>query len=394
MQSCRTRSPQPSAWRETLSASMAVGVRIDMDSARNLRASLVADIADAEERIADIAGERFNISDGRQLGIVLFESLSLRPVRRVGFGQYGVTKADLRAIDHPIVPLVIAHMDARSDATVIDDVLSRQICGRVHPALDEDTMGGIRLSQPALQSISRRIRGIVVAHPDCVFLSADYRAMHLRLLANLGGDRELAGILTDGRDPFRELGSMLYGIGIGSLTPAQVAAAKAVTYSRLYGSTCGAIAHQHGLESDVVKAYDVAFGRRFGRAGKWRDGMCKQARRDGFVRTICGYSLDLDYLGSRVRLNGTILNAVLQGSQIDVLKEVIPSVACALDDIDGRVMLPLHDELLVQVPLGSEAKAAALLRESMTAISHDLTVPFEVRVKAGLNWGDMHELQG
>jgi len=242
-----------------------------------------------------------------------------------------------------------------------------------------------------VQSTPHAIRSIVVADPRYTFVKADWRAMHLRLLANLSLDPQLIGLFDCGLDPFVSLASMLFGHGAEEVTDSERSVAKASTYALLYGGTCHTIAQKNNLTLEAIKAYKDTFFQRFRGVDRWIERTVRNARNDGFITTVNGRQLSPMGHGEGQLKKGTTVNRILQGSEADILTEVIAKVAASFKQGGGVIAFPVHDEILTQARDGWVESTIDDLTYFMTEVGHDFVVPMAVKVMAGPNWGDLHE---
>jgi len=366
------------------------GVAIDLNRVSETKTVLQAEQGSMRAQIIDICGEEFSIENQWQLGVVLFEKLGLRPMCRRESG-YEVDNGYLAEIDHPVIQSILDYRSAATSLRCIKEYERTARNGRVHPAFTISDIGRICTGNPNVQAMPKPIRSIVVPDQWCTFVKADWRAMHLRLLARLSQDPALIGLFADGRDPFVDLAAMLFGHDVSEVTAAERSTAKSITYALLYGGRCRSLARRHRLAAEVVQGYREAFLGRFRGVHRWINRAVKAARRDGFISTIT--SRQLSAVGSSAESldEGTVISRILQGSEADLLTEALIKVDSSFRGGGSMICIPIHDEILVQSYAGWVEDAMELLTYHMTSVGHDLAVPMSVKVMTGPDWGDLRE---
>lgn len=381
---------KPLALSDVLDVCTKCGVAVNLGCISEKEGALREELVLLRQDIMEICGEEFDLEDQWQLGIVLFEKLGLEPVYRCESG-YRVDREHLMEVAHPVVQRILDHRSAITYLRCISEYEHTVRNGRVHPTFTITEIGRIVTSNPNVQSTPQAIRSIMVADPRYTFVEADWRAMHLRLLANLSQDPELMGLFADGRDPFVDLAAMLFGHDVREVTSAERSTAKAITYALLYGGRCPSLARRHRLATDVVQEYWGAFLRRFRGVDRWIRKTVKAARADKVISTITGRHLSSVGVNRESIDGGTIINRILQGSEADLLAEAITGLDLSFRDGGNIISFPIHDEILVQSRAGWIDNAIELLTDHMTSVGHDLAVPMAVKVMAGPNWGELRE---
>ena len=338
----------------------------------------------------DLCGEEFELSNEWQLGVVLFEKLGLRPAYRSKSG-YKVGNDDLVEVDHPIIQRILSYRTTTTGLRYIEQYERAAKHGRVHPNLSVTETGRICTSDPNVQSTPKSVRSILVADPRYTFVKADWRAMHLRLLANLSLDSELIKLFADGSDPFVALASMLYSHDVSEITNAERSTTKAVTYALLYGGYCASLARRHHLAVEAVQEYRDACLRRFRGVKRWVRRVIEEARKNGSVFTINNRRLSPIGDSASSIGKGRVINRILQGSEADLLAEAIVKMDSAFNDSGNIISFPIHDEILTQSRAGWLETAIEIMTCCMAEVRRDLAVPMAVKIMVGPNWGDLHE---
>ncbi len=366
------------------------GIAVDLGYLSQRKAELRAEATLLRSEIMDICGEEFELSNQWQLGVVLFEKLGLRPAYRSKSG-YKVGNDDLVEVEQPIIQHVLSYRAATTGLRCIEQYERAAKHGRVHPNLRATEIGRIYTSNPNVQSTPESIRSILVADPRYTFVQADWRTMHLRLLANLSLDSELIRLFDDDSDPFVTLASILYGHDVSEVTCAERSTTKAITYALLYGGRYPSLARRHHLAVEAIQEYKDACLRQFPGVKRWVRRVVKQAREDGSAFTINNRKLSPigDSAGSIDK--GRVINRILQGSEADLLAKAIVKVNSAFKDGGNIMSFPIHDEILTQSRAGWLENAIEIMTCCMTEVGRDLAMPMAVKIMVGPNWGDLQE---
>lgn len=386
------------------------GIAVDAGRLRELGAELEELTAGLAGRIHGLAGQEFNIDSPKQLGAVLFEELKLPGQRRTKTG-YSTSAAVLETLaeEHEIARLVLEYREyAKLRSTYVDGLL-RQVdrTGRIHTTFEQMVTATGRLSSrnPNLQNIpirtewGRRIRACFVAPGDnWVLLSADYSQIELRILAHLSQEPELLDTFARGEDVHTRTASLIFGVEAGEVDAAKRRVAKTVNFALLYGQGPVALARQIGVSREEAESFIANYFRRLPRVREYLEGTIAQARERLYVETIFGRRRPLPEIASS---NGQIrsyaeraaTNAPIQGSAADIIKIAMVRLAekLARGPLRARLLLQVHDELVLDVPEEEASALASELKEVMQAAA-DLSVPLTADVKAGPNWRDMEAI--
>jgi DNA polymerase-1 len=383
------------------------GVLVDVAALGRLSAEFRATLERLMVEIHALAGAEFNINSPPQLRAVLFERLGLssRGVRR---GKTGLsTDVDVLtrlAEEHPLPAKILEYRALSKLLTTYVDALPALVdarTGRVHTSFNQTVAATGRLSSsdPNLQNIpirteeGRRIRAAFVASPGSRLISADYSQIELRLLAHLAGDERLVAAFTAGED-------------IHAATAAEVFAdkppadgrrlAKVINYGIVYGMGPARAARELGVPQAAAAAYIEQYFRRYPGVRAFVDTTIAEARGRGYVTTVLGRRRYLPELGARdhaVRqfAERAATNTPLQGSAADLIKLAMLEVDRRLrrDGLRARMLLQVHDELVLEVPAAEVAAAAASVRDAMENV-WPLRVPLRVDVRDGANWSEAH----
>ncbi|MCI2264116.1 DNA polymerase I [Sediminivirga luteola] len=381
------------------------GVQID----RELLGELVSDYRARGERSAEAAfeaiGERINLGSPKQLQVVLFETLGMRKTKRTktGYTTDADSLAELYAeTQHPFLEHVLAYRDATKLVQILEG-LGRSIAddGRIHTTYQQTVAATGRLSStdPNLQNIpvrteaGRRIRELFIAGPGYErLLTADYSQIEMRIMAHLSGDAGLQEAYREGEDLHNYVGAQVFGVGAEDVTLEMRARVKAMSYGLAYGLSAYGLSKQLGIGVDEARALMTGYFERFGGVKRYLDEVVDRARRSGYTETLFGRRRYLPDLSSdnrqrREMAERAALNAPIQGSAADIMKRAMIGVDRELTGqrLGSRVLLQVHDELILEIAPGEYEQAAAIVREQMGSAA-ELDVPLDVNIGSGASW--------
>jgi DNA polymerase I len=383
------------------------GVRIDPAVLARIEDRLVAERKELTEEIARLAGQRFNPGSHRQLGAVLFESLGLPVVKRTKTG-YAVDAEvlDELADQHEVIPKVLRWRTVDKLIHTYTDVLQAAVGpdGRIHPTFQQTVGAAGRLitTEPDLQRTPvrtaefREVRDAFVASEGCALVSADFSQIELRVLAHVTGDEALVAAYREGRDVHRATASALFGVPVDEVTARQRDVGKTVNFATIYGQGALALARQLEIPTAEARKHIVAFFQEYDGVARWRERVVVDAVTNGFVTTVLGrrrYIPELFANDPTKRSYGERIatNSPIQGSAADLCKVAMLRVDEALRRIGSgaRLVLQIHDELLLDVPEEEVERVVAEVREAMEGAG-GLDVPLVVEVGVGRTWGQAH----
>ena len=384
------------------------GIRIDPRVFAELSEGLARDISSIERKVAAAAGTDFNINSPKQLAFLLFEKLGLPPVKKTKTG-YSTDVDVLERLKglHEIPSLVLEYRTVAKIRSTYVDVLPGKIDprdGRIHTTLHQTqtATGRLSSSDPNLQNIpirtdlGRRIRAGFVAERGNLFVGADYSQVELRLLAHLSGDAELIRRFRQGDDIHSATASAVFGVAPSAVTEELRRRAKAINFGILYGMSPFGLSRELGIGGTEAKAYiDQYFGRYPG-VREYIEGLKASARKDGYVLTIMGRRRFLKDIDSRNKVlreaaERMAINTPIQGSAADLIKMAMIRVDREFREagMGARLILQVHDELIVEAPEPEAAGSERILKEAMEGVA-TLSVPLTVSVSRGDNWGAIH----
>ena len=384
------------------------GIRVDLAALAALSTRFAAEMQTAAERIFSLAGSRFNLNSPKQLGEVLFVQLGLPHPAARGKSKSLSTAQDVLeglAEQHEIARLILDHRHLSKLKSTYIDTLPTLVDAeaRVHTTFQAAATATGRLSSinPNLQNIpvrtelGREIRAAFIASPGNVLLSADYSQIELRLLAHYSEDPLLMEAYRTGVDIHSLTASEVFGIPLDQLDKTTRNRAKAVNFGIVYGISPFGLAAQLGIPQAEARQYIERYFERYQGVRAFIDRTLNQVRREGAVRTLFGRLRPIPDLDSRNPAQRgfaerTAINTPLQGTAADLIKLAMIALdrALAARGLGARLVLQVHDELLLDVPEHETAEVAALVKQSMESVA-TLRVPLEADVAIGTNWRDM-----
>ena len=383
------------------------GFCVDRKALYDFGESLNDGIVALQASIWEHAGHEFNIHSPKQLGEVLFEELMLPAGKKTKTGWS--TNADvlekLRG-KHPIVDEVLEYRMLTKLKSTYAEGLLKVIGedGRIHTSFQMTVTATGRLSstEPNLQNIPVRnklgaqIRSMFVAAPGKVLVDADYSQIELRLLAHISGDEAMREAFLSGEDFHTVTASRVFNVPIKEVTPLIRGRAKAVNFGIVYGISAFSLAQDIGVWPNEAKAYMDAYLDKYHGVRTYMKDVVEQAKADGYVKTIYGrrrYLPELKSANFNMRQFGerVALNMPIQGTAADIIKLAMVHVFKRLRDekLQAKLLLQVHDELIVECSADEAERVSCILREEMEHAA-DLSVPLTVEVKSGHSWAEAH----
>lgn len=385
------------------------GVLVDASALSRLSINLGAELADLGQRIFALAGEPFNIDSPKQLGKILFEKMGLQGGAKTASGGYSTAEEVLQGISgsHPVVPLVLEWRAVSKLKSTYVDKLPQCISpkdGRVHTTFQQALTETGRLSSdnPNLQNIPIRtdrgkpIRAAFVAAPGHVLVSADYSQIELRVMASLSQDETLLEAFRHDEDIHAATAAKVFGIAPQSVTREQRSHCKQVSFGIIYGISPFGLSQRLGMSRSAADALIKAWFEMHPGVRRWIEETTARARACGFVTTLLGRRRPLRDIASR---NATLraaaermaVNTPVQGTAADIAKLAMVRVHSALRErgLVSRLILQIHDELVVEAPCAEKEEVQKIVRESMEN-AMTLAVPLKVDVGTGNNWLEAH----
>ena len=392
---------------EVLASMEYTGVKADADGIRAFGESLKGKIAELKEQIFAYAGEEFNIASTKQLGVILFEKLGLpvgkKTKTKTGYSTGAEVLEELEN-KHPIIPLILEYRTlTKLDSTYVEGLL-KQIGqdGRVHSVFKqtETRTGRISSTEPNMQNIpvrkeiGRNMRKFFVAKQGYVLVDADYSQIELRVLSCVCGDENMQEAFLSGKDIHRSTAAQVFDLPEDFVSDEMRRAAKAVNFGIIYGIGPFSLSKDIGVSVAEAKQYISNYLANYPKVSQFMDKTVEDGIRNGYVTTIFGrrrYIPELNASNKNVQAFGrrAAMNAPIQGAAADIIKLAMVKVYAriAREDIDARLILQVHDELILEVAEKDRERAEKLLKEEMEGAVR-LAVPFTADVHSGHSWYD------
>ncbi len=382
------------------------GIAVDVDALESLRKDYVHKVERVEAEARDMVEEpTLNLSSPKQLSVVLFDKLGLPKTKKTKTG-YSTAAGEIEALaekhPHPFLDHLLAHREYQKMKSTIEGLIKAvQPDGRIHTTFNQTVASTGRLSsaEPNLQNIpvrteaGRQIRSAFIVGDgyDCL-LTADYSQIEMRVMAHLSGDEGLIEAYREGEDLHNFVGSRVFDVPIDKVTPELRRRVKAMSYGLVYGLSAYGLSNQLGITAGEAKQIMQSYFERFGGVKRYLDEVVEQARRDGYTSTVFGRRRYLPELGSdnrvaRENAERAALNAPIQGTAADIIKVAMIRVDAALADFRSRVLLQVHDELVVEIAPGELEEVRGIVEREMDG-AIELAVPLEVSAETGANWDD------
>jgi len=385
------------------------GIALDSKLLRSLGESMGDRMIELTKEVHQAAEHEFNINSTQQLAVVLFDELGLPVVKKTKTGRS--TDADtLQTLasqtDNPIPKLVLEYRELSKLKSTYIDTLPKMVCprtGRIHASFDQTGVvtGRLSSSDPNLQNIpirtetGRRIREAFIAgDPKNVLLAADYSQVELRLLAHFCQDAALMEAFQTGQDIHRSVAAQVNGLSLDEVTSEQRSAAKAVNFGIIYGQTAFGLARTLGIPVGEARAFIDAYFERYPGIRTFIDDCVARAKELGYAETILGRRRPIEELRSRNKQQVSLgerlaVNTVVQGSAADLIKRAMIDIyrAHQAGELEAKMLLQVHDELVFEVAESRVKKDAQLIREKMEN-AMPLRVPVVVDIAWAHNWAE------
>lgn len=383
------------------------GFLVDRKALYDFGERLTSSIEQLQQSIWALAGEPFNIQSPKQLGNVLFERLMLPAGKKTktGWSTNAAVLDKLRG-KHPIIEQILDYRTLTKLKSTYADGLLKEISadGRIHTNFQMTVTATGRLSstEPNLQNIPVRrelgaqIRKMFVASPGKVLVDADYSQIELRLLAHIANDETMIAAFRSGEDIHAVTASQVFGVPLAEVTPLQRSHAKAVNFGIVYGISAFSLAQDIGVFQSEAKAYMDSYFAKYHGVREYMTRVVEQAKADGYVTTLFGRRRELPELKSsnfNLRSFGerVALNMPIQGTAADIIKAAMVRVDARMraEHLQARLLLQVHDELIVECPAAEAETVKAILVDEMEHVV-DYRVPLLVDAKIGASWAEAH----
>ena len=383
------------------------GILVDKQALVDYGVELRAGIEQLQARIYEEAGEEFNINSPKQLGEILFVKLGMKGGKKTKSGYS--TAADVLeklAEDHEIVADILNYRTlTKLNSTYAEGLLNFiQADGRIHGEFNQmvTATGRISSTNPNLQNIpvrtelGRRFRTVFVPKPGCVFIDADYSQVELRILASLSGDAKLIAAYKDASDIHAVTASQVFHVPLEEVTPELRRNAKAVNFGIVYGISAFGLSEGLSISRSEAKEYIERYFAAYPDVKKYLDGEVAFAHEHGYVKTIFGRRRPVPDINAsnfmrRSFSERVAMNSPIQGSAADIMKKAMNEVNRALraGGYASRIVLQVHDELLIEAPAAEQEAVKALLVDKMQH-AVDLAVDLVADANVGENWDAAH----
>jgi len=390
------------------------GVALDVSELTEISTGMYQRIVELEAEIQTLAGHPFNISSTQQLGAVLFEELGLpaKAKTKTGYSTRASVLEELKDL-HPIIELILEHRQlTKIKSTYVDALpaLVNRETGRVHTSYNQTgtVTGRISSSDPNLQNIpvrtelGRHVRCAFVSREGWLLLGADYSQVELRILAHVSQDPDLLAAFARGEDIHASTAAAIFEVPLPDVTADMRRLAKTINFGIIYGMGEYGLAQRTDLSVEQARTFIDNYFARFGKVRDYLDETKTEAREQGYVVTLLGrrrYFPELQstspaHAGQKRAAEREAINMPIQGSAADILKIAMVRLFRALEDenLAARMILQVHDELVLEVP-GEELRPVARLVRDVMENAWDLDASLQVDVKVGTNWERMEAYQ-
>ena len=366
-------------------------------------------ITKLETEAYELAGQEFNLGSPKQLQEIFFEKLKYPVLQKTPGGQPSTAENVLQQLseDYELPKIILEHRTLSKLKSTYTDKLPSQISpstGRIHTSFNQTgtSTGRLSSSDPNLQNIpirtedGRRIRQAFEAPNGYQLISADYSQIELRVIAHLSKDEGLLKAFKEGQDIHSSTASEVFGVDLQEVEPDQRRSAKAINFGLIYGISAFGLSKQLGINRNLAAEYMDIYFSRYPGVRKYMNKTKTEAKKTGYVETLYGRRLYLPEIstGNAIRRQAAervAINAPVQGTAADIMKKAMLSVNDSLkkQKIDAKLILQVHDELVVESHEKDTEKVTKILTDSMSKAAQ-LSVPLEVEIGIGKNWDQAH----
>ena len=385
------------------------GVRVDAEKLKQAEQVLTVELNQLEQRIYDLAGEKFNINSPRQVGELLFDKLKLdTKAKKSKTGQYSTSEEVLMALKekHAIVGLILEYRELKKLVTTYISALPSYIAedGKIHTTYNQTVTATGRLSSsnPNLQNLpirserGRFIREAVIPDEGCRFLSADYSQIELRLMAHFSQDAHMLAAFRNGQDIHAATAARIYGLPIEQITKDQRRKAKTANFGIIYGISAFGLAQQLDCSRAEAKQLIDDYFAAFPSVIRYIESQKELARQRGYAETLFGrkrYLPDINSQNATVRsfAERNAVNAPIQGTAADIIKMAMVSIHRRLkaEGLQAQMIMQVHDELNFNVPVAEVDRVREIVVGEMQNAVH-LSIPLIAECGVGENWLEAH----
>ncbi len=399
-----------------LAAMEMTGALIDTKFFSKFSVELALRLAEIEKQIFQLAGKSFNINSPQQLSDILFNHLRLDPPdksKKTATGFYSTSADILEALrdKHPILEWILENRELAKLKSTYVDALPAAVdsnTGRVHTSYSQigAVTGRLSSNNPNLQNIpirtetGRRVRNGFIADKGNLLLSVDYSQIELRIVAHMAEDESMLKAFRAGEDIHATTAAAIYDVELNKVTKEMRRHAKAINFGLIYGMSAFGLARSTELTLSEADAFVKAYFEKFPGVKKYLDGIRRQAAEIGYVETLLGRKRYFPSLQSKLnaqlknREEREAINAPIQGTAADIMKIAMLKIPSALKTagLKGKMLLQVHDELVLECPKDELEKTASLVQKTM-AEAYPMSIPLSTEARAGQSWGEMQVLE-
>ena len=380
------------------------GMKVDKEELVQFGDKLKAELEALKQNIYELCGEEFNINSTKQLGEILFEKLQL-PVYKKTKSGYSTDVDVLEKLknDHPVIEKILEYRSlTKLNSTYVEGLIPyiNEKTGRIHSYFHQTitATGRISSTEPNLQNIPTReelgkqLRKVFKPKDGYIFIDADYSQIELRVLAHISKDKHMTEAFMNDEDIHKQAASKVLGIPIEEVTKEQRSSAKAVNFGIVYGISDFGLAEQLGIGRKEAKQYIEQYLNKYRGIKKFMNDIVEEAREKGYVETLFHrrrYIPEITSTNYMVRQFGTraAMNTPIQGTAADIMKIAMINVYNKLqeENLDAKLILQVHDELIIECKTEEKESVKKLLQESMENAAK-LNIPLKVEVSEATNW--------
>jgi len=392
------------------------GIALDVEFLNTMSGKLATRLAAIEQNIFQIVGDTFNLNSTQQLSKALFETLQLDPPdrrKKTASGHFSTSAQVLEELrgQHPVIDLILEYRELSKLRSTYTEALPQSInpaTGRVHTSFSQtgSTTGRLASSDPNLQNIptrselGREVRKGFVATPGTVLLSVDYSQIELRILAHMAGDEAMLNAFRAGQDIHAATAAAIFNQPIEQITGDMRRMGKGINFGLVYGQSAFGLSRTTGLTLAEAENFIKAYFEQFPGVKQYLDSIRRLAARQGYVETLLGRRRYFPNLSNPSNINirnreeREAINAPIQGTAADIMKLAMLRTPPALAEAGcpARLLLQVHDELVLETPYDDLVETARLIRQVMEN-ALPLSIPLVTEAKFGENWGVMQPLQ-
>ena len=392
------------------------GIALDKVFFTNFSLELNDRMGNLEKQVYAAVGKNFNLNSTQQLSDVLFGTLRLSPPdkgRKTASGHYSTAAGVLDEMSgqHPVVEMILEYRELSKLKSTYVDALPMQIHpedGRVHTSFSQTTTvtGRLSSSDPNLQNIptrtdlGRRVRHGFIANPGNVLISLDYSQIELRIVAHMAGDEAMLNAFHAGQDIHAATAAAIYGVPLETVTKEMRRHSKAINFGLIYGMSAFGLTRTTELTLSESQDFVEAYFKQFPGVKKYLDGIRKEAAQTGYVETMLGRRRYFPNLKSGLnhvmknREEREAINAPIQGTAADIMKIAMIKIPPALKQagLHGKMLLQVHDELVVECPRAELSGVVVVVRDVMEN-AYPIGIPLSTEARWGMNWDELKPVE-